>query len=215
VTEEADVPSNRSASGRDEAGRQAWPAPVATDPVTATVVVPGSKSITNRALVLAALADGPSTIRHALDARDTDLMVAGLRALGTKVRKNGARGWTVTPGPLRGGTSIDVGNAGTVMRFLPPVAALADGDVDFHGDDRASDRPIGPVLDGLRAIGVSITGGAVPAPCTAQARCVARSCSMRRRPAVRAPALSPRPASTMASPWCTTARRCPRSPTSR
>jgi 3-phosphoshikimate 1-carboxyvinyltransferase len=146
----------------DEADRRAWPAPLASDPVTATVTVPGSKSITNRALILAALADGPSTIRRPLDARDTDLMIGGLRALGTKVRKNGTRGWTITPGPLRGGKAIDVGNAGTVMRFLPPVAALATGDVAFHGDERASERPIGPVLDALRALGVSITGDAVP-----------------------------------------------------
>jgi 3-phosphoshikimate 1-carboxyvinyltransferase len=141
---------------------RAWPAPLAESPVDATVVVPGSKSITNRALVLAALADQPSTIRRPLQARDTDLMLGGLRALGAKIRKNGTRGWTVTPGPLRGGRSIDVGNAGTVMRFLPPVAALADGDVSFHGDERASERPIGPVLDALRALGVQVTGDAVP-----------------------------------------------------
>jgi 3-phosphoshikimate 1-carboxyvinyltransferase len=139
-----------------------WPAPLASDPVDATIAVPGSKSITNRALVLAALADGPSTIRHPLQARDTDLMVGGLRALGTKVRKNGTRGWTITPASLRGATSIDVGNAGTVMRFLPPVAALADGDVTFHGDDRASERPIEPVLAALRVLGVRVTGDAIP-----------------------------------------------------
>jgi 3-phosphoshikimate 1-carboxyvinyltransferase len=140
----------------------AWPAPLASDPIQATVSVPGSKSITNRALVLAALADGPGTIRRPLQARDTDLMVGGLRALGTKVRKNGTRGWSVTPGPIEGPAAIDVGNAGTVMRFLPPVAALASGDVAFHGDERASERPIGPVLDGLRALGVAVTGDAVP-----------------------------------------------------
>jgi 3-phosphoshikimate 1-carboxyvinyltransferase len=146
----------------------AWPAPVAVNPIDATVSVPGSKSITNRALVLAALADEPGTIRRPLHARDTDLMVAGLRALGVKVRKNGTRGWTVTPARLRGGKPVDVGNAGTVMRFLPPVAALADGDVAFHGDERASQRPIGPVLDALRTLGVTITGDAVP--CTVHGR---------------------------------------------
>jgi 3-phosphoshikimate 1-carboxyvinyltransferase len=146
----------------------AWPAPVAVNPIDATVSVPGSKSITNRALVLAALADEPGTIRRPLHARDTDLMVAGLRALGVKVRKNGTRGWTVTPARLRGGKPVDVGNAGTVMRFLPPVAALADGDVAFHGDERASQRPIGPVLDALRTLGVAITGDAVP--CTVHGR---------------------------------------------
>jgi 3-phosphoshikimate 1-carboxyvinyltransferase len=146
----------------------AWPAPVAVNPIDATVSVPGSKSITNRALVLAALADEPGTIRRPLHARDTELMVAGLRALGVKVRKNGTRGWTVTPARLRGGKPVDVGNAGTVMRFLPPVAALADGDVAFHGDERASQRPIGPVLDALRTLGVAITGDAVP--CTVHGR---------------------------------------------
>jgi 3-phosphoshikimate 1-carboxyvinyltransferase len=146
----------------------AWPAPVAVNPIDATVSVPGSKSITNRALVLAALADEPGTIRRPLHARDTDLMVAGLRALGVKVRKNGTRGWTVSPARLRGGKPVDVGNAGTVMRFLPPVAALADGDVTFHGDERASQRPIGPVLDALRTLGVAITGDAVP--CTVHGR---------------------------------------------
>jgi 3-phosphoshikimate 1-carboxyvinyltransferase len=146
----------------------AWPAPVAVNPIDATVSVPGSKSITNRALVLAALADEPGTIRRPLHARDTELMVAGLRALGIKVRKNGTRGWTVTPARLRGGKPVDVGNAGTVMRFLPPVAALADGDVAFHGDERASQRPIGPVLDALRTLGVAITGDAVP--CTVHGR---------------------------------------------
>jgi 3-phosphoshikimate 1-carboxyvinyltransferase len=146
----------------------AWPAPVAVNPIDATVSVPGSKSITNRALVLAALADEPGTIRRPLHARDTDLMVAGLRGLGVKVRKNGTRGWTVTPARLRGGKPVDVGNAGTVMRFLPPVAALADGDVAFHGDERASQRPIGPVLDALRSLGVAITGDGVP--CTVHGR---------------------------------------------
>ncbi|HEX7095872.1 MAG TPA: 3-phosphoshikimate 1-carboxyvinyltransferase [Acidimicrobiales bacterium] len=139
-----------------------WPAPVATDPVDATVHVPGSKSITNRALVLAALADGPGTIRHPLRARDTELMIAGLQALGVDVQADDDGRLSVLPGPLRGGTSIDVGNAGTVMRFLPPVAALADGDVEFHGDERASERPVAPLLDALRDLGAEITGDAVP-----------------------------------------------------
>lgn len=140
----------------------AWPAPTATGPVRATVEVPGSKSATNRALVLAALADGPSTITSALAARDTHLMAEGLAALGVDIQAIGTDvvgnvDWRVTPGPLRGGARIDVGLAGTVMRFLPPVAALAEGAIDFDGDPRARERPLGPMLDALRTLGVSCT----------------------------------------------------------
>ena len=140
----------------------AWPAPTATGPVRATVEVPGSKSATNRALVLAALADGSSTITSALAARDTHLMAEGLAALGVDIQAIGTDvvgnvDWRVTPGPLRGGARIDVGLAGTVMRFLPPVAALAEGAIDFDGDPRARERPLGPMLDALRTLGVSCT----------------------------------------------------------
>jgi 3-phosphoshikimate 1-carboxyvinyltransferase len=147
----------------------AWPAPTAAEPVSATVAVPGSKSATNRALVLAALADGPSTVSEALAARDTRLMAQALASLGVDIREVGTDAvgnvdWQVTPGFLRGGVSIDVGLAGTVMRFLPPVAALATGSVDFDGDPRARERPLGPMLDALRALGVAVTdtGGFLP-----------------------------------------------------
>lgn len=141
---------------------EAWPAPTADGPVTATVAVPGSKSATNRALVLAALSDGPSTITAALGARDTHLMARALTSLGVDILEvsgdaTGNLDWRVTPGPLHGNASIDVGLAGTVMRFLPPVAALATGPVDFDGDPRARERPLGPMLDALRALGVAIT----------------------------------------------------------
>ncbi|MGA0979389.1 MAG: 3-phosphoshikimate 1-carboxyvinyltransferase [Candidatus Nanopelagicales bacterium] len=140
----------------------AWPAPTAAGPISATVAVPGSKSATNRALVLAALADGPSTITSALAARDTHLMARALTSLGVDILELGSDpvgniDWRVTPGPLHGNTHVDVGLAGTVMRFLPPVAALATGSVDFDGDPRARERPLGPMLDALRALGVSIT----------------------------------------------------------
>ncbi len=140
----------------------AWPAPTAAGPISATVAVPGSKSATNRALVLAALADGPSTITSALAARDTHLMARALTSLGVDIFELGSDpvgniDWRVTPGPLHGNTHVDVGLAGTVMRFLPPVAALATGSVDFDGDPRARERPLGPMLDALRALGVSIT----------------------------------------------------------
>jgi 3-phosphoshikimate 1-carboxyvinyltransferase len=90
-------------------------------------------------------------------------MVAGLRALGVGIGEqtlsiNGVEElqWTVTPGPLRGGVKIDVGNAGTVMRFLPPLAALATGDVAFDGDPRSYERPLGPVIKALEELGISI-----------------------------------------------------------
>jgi 3-phosphoshikimate 1-carboxyvinyltransferase len=90
-------------------------------------------------------------------------MVAGLRALGVGIGEqtvsiNGVEElqWTVTPGPLRGGVKIDVGNAGTVMRFLPPLAALATGDVAFDGDPRSYERPLGPVIKALEELGVSV-----------------------------------------------------------
>jgi 3-phosphoshikimate 1-carboxyvinyltransferase len=147
----------------------AWPAPTAAEPVSATVAVPGSKSATNRALVLAALADGPSTVSAALAARDTRLMAQALNSLGVDIREVGTDAvgnidWQVAPGPLHGDVSIDVGLAGTVMRFLPPVAALATGSVDFDGDPRARERPLGPMLDALRALGVAVTdtGGFLP-----------------------------------------------------
>jgi 3-phosphoshikimate 1-carboxyvinyltransferase len=143
-----------------------WPAPTATAPVTATVALPGSKSVTNRALLLAALADGPGTVRRALRSRDADLMASALRALGATLVASDetAAGvdWRVTPGPIRGGASIDAGLAGTVMRFVPPMAALADGPVFFDGDPHARKRPMGPILDALRALGARIDNDALP-----------------------------------------------------
>lgn len=143
-----------------------WPAPVATAPVTATVPLPGSKSVTNRALLLAALADGPGIVRQALRSRDADLMASALRSLGTTLIPTGesAAGvdWQVTPGPIRGGAHVDVGLAGTVMRFVPPMAALADGPVSFDGDPHARKRPMGPILDALRALGARIDNDALP-----------------------------------------------------
>ena len=137
-----------------------WPAPLALGPVDAVVRVPASKSLTARALVLSALADGPTLIRGPLRARDTQLMADGLRALGATIDNDGLDGdWRVTPGPLLGGEAIDCGLAGTVMRFLPPVAALADGPVAFDGDPAARARPMGPLLDSLRALGVTIDDG--------------------------------------------------------
>ncbi len=139
-----------------------WPAPQAQGPVNATVRVPGSKSITNRALLLAALADGPSTIRRPLVSRDSELMLAALRGLGATVHDLPETGagpaWRVEPAPLTGPARVDCGLAGTVMRFVPPIAALAAGEVAFDGDPRARERPMGPVLAALRELGATIDG---------------------------------------------------------
>ena len=141
---------------------QHWPAPIAERAVRATVPVPGSKSITNRALVLAALADGASTLRAPLRSRDTELMAAALRSLGADVRTGDDGSWLVEPRPLRGPAAVDCGLAGTVMRFLPPVAALADGEISFDGDPRARERPLDTVLDALRSLGADVRGNALP-----------------------------------------------------
>ncbi|GAA1887743.1 3-phosphoshikimate 1-carboxyvinyltransferase [Williamsia serinedens] len=140
-----------------------WHAPTATGPVTATVPLPGSKSITNRALVLAALADGPSTLRGVLRSRDTDLMLAAIRGLGVGVDADAGEPTTVvvTPRPLHGG-HVDCGLAGTVMRFVPPVAALADGAVTVDGDEQMRARPVDTILRALADLGVAVDGQSLP-----------------------------------------------------
>lgn len=142
-----------------------WPAPLAPGAVDATVTVPGSKSVTNRGLVLAALASEPGWLRRPLRSRDTLLMAEALRAMGVGIEETvsagtGADGpgeaWRIIPAGPQGPATVDVGNAGTVMRFLPPVAALADGPVRFDGDPRSHERPLHGVIDALRALGVRI-----------------------------------------------------------
>ena len=136
-----------------------WNAPLAASPLNAVVALPGSKSLTNRALVLAALADGRSVVRRPLRSRDTELMAAALRVLGVEVSDDG-EDWVVegVPGPLSPrGDAVDVGNAGTVARFLPPVAALATGSVTFDGDPRVRERPLAPLLGALASLGVSLS----------------------------------------------------------
>lgn len=135
--------------------QQGWPAPRAEGPVTGRVTVPGSKSISNRALILAAIADGPSHLTGLLAARDTTLMRSALVSLGVGITENGGT-VTVTPGSLKGPASVDCGLAGTVMRFVPPVAALADGVVEFDGDPYARERPMHVILTALRTLGVQI-----------------------------------------------------------
>jgi 3-phosphoshikimate 1-carboxyvinyltransferase len=142
-----------------------WPAPFrGTSPVEAVVTIPGSKSVTNRALILAAQAASPSIIRKPLISRDSELMSAGLVAMGLTIEaKSDSSGdyWIITPptsqnGHLQGPAKVDVGNAGTVMRFLPPLAALADGDISFDGDARSYERPLGPVIKALEDLGIEI-----------------------------------------------------------
>jgi 3-phosphoshikimate 1-carboxyvinyltransferase len=155
------VTSARPATPSTQPSSAPWAAPLAHGPVRAEVSLPGSKSLTNRALVLAALAEGPSVVRRALRSRDTELMASALAALGVRVDTSGAD-WQVDPAPLTGGGDVDCGLAGTVTRFVPPVAALADGPVAFDGDPHMRTRPVGEVLTALRALGVEVTGDRLP-----------------------------------------------------
>ena len=141
-----------------------WLAPTMSTPVHATVTVPGSKSQTNRALVLAALATtlGTSTVSGALRSRDTDLMIGALQALGVAV--DGADSELTISGAIapQPDARVDCGLAGTVLRFVPPVAALSNQSVVFDGDQQARTRPIAVLLDALRGLGVAIDGDGLP-----------------------------------------------------
>jgi 3-phosphoshikimate 1-carboxyvinyltransferase len=138
-----------------------WSVPAAAGPADAAVALPGSKSMTNRALILATLATEPSLVCRPLRSRDTLLMAGALRALGVTIEDSGDD-WQVTPGELRGPATLDVGLAGTVMRFVPPVAALAVGDIFFDGDPYARKRPMGTILAALRVLGAEVDGDALP-----------------------------------------------------
>ena len=145
-------------------GLRPWAAPEAPAPITATVVLPASKSETNRALILAALATGPSVITRGLEARDTQLMREALRTLGVRIEES-ADQWQVTPPTsFSAGGTIDCGLAGTVMRFVPPVAALADGTVRFDGDQQAYARPMAPMLGALKLLGARVDGNGYSLP---------------------------------------------------
>lgn len=144
--------------------------PRANAPINARVSIPGSKSLTNRELVLSALAEGPSEIVAPLYSRDSELMINALERIGVQFEgaKNIAESssgsfsdvLTVIPpvGKFNGG-EIDCGLAGTVMRFLPPLAALGQGKFYFDGDPAARTRPMGPVLQALKSLGVKVDGG--------------------------------------------------------
>jgi 3-phosphoshikimate 1-carboxyvinyltransferase len=133
-----------------------WPAPVASGVLSATVALPGSKSLTNRELVLSALADQPTLLTAPLHSRDSALMIDALTSLGAQIEVLENGDLKITPGPITGGAKIDCGLAGTVMRFVPPMATLANGDVYFDGDAAARRRPMHTTVDSLRALGVQV-----------------------------------------------------------
>lgn len=132
--------------------------PVADGPVHARVSLPGSKSYTNRALPLAALASGASTLRGALDSDDTRYMVAALNELGIETRADWERSEINVCG--HGGriptanAALYLGNSGTSMRFLTAMVALGQGRYQLDGNERMRQRPLGPLLAGLRELGI-------------------------------------------------------------
>lgn len=134
-----------------------WPAPVANRPLAANIELPGSKSLNNRELVLSALASEPTLLTGTLDSRDSSLMIEALRALGTQIDINTDGSILVTPKPFDRSAKIDCGLAGTVMRFVPPISVLANGEIKFDGDEGARRRPMHTTIDSLRALGVSVS----------------------------------------------------------
>ncbi|MCK5891889.1 3-phosphoshikimate 1-carboxyvinyltransferase [Aeromicrobium sp.] len=137
-----------------------WLAPTPREPVVGQIIVPGSKSLTNRALVLAAVAERPSVLTRALGSRDTNLMIGALTALGARVERHGID-WTVHPidPSLVDPVTVDCGLAGTVMRFAPILATLGSAPVTFDGDDRARERPMAVTISSMRALGVEVDDG--------------------------------------------------------
>lgn len=155
----ADILGDRAPGAPEEPGP--WAAPTASGPLGARLTLPGSKSLTNRELVLSALAEKPSVLHRSLHSRDTSLMVEALRELGATITEQPGDDdfgpdWLVTPGELTGGVSIAAGLAGTVMRFIPPVAALALGPVAIDGDENARRRPMRTTIQALRDLGVEV-----------------------------------------------------------
>ncbi|WP_169240979.1 3-phosphoshikimate 1-carboxyvinyltransferase [Bifidobacterium olomucense] len=140
---------------------QLWPAPTANGPLDATVTIPGSKSLSNRYLILAALGSQPVTLVGLLRSRDTELMMGALASLGVRcdIDPDNETTVTVTPpagGRFQGNGNVYCGLAGTVMRFVPGLALFADGPVHFDGDEQAYARPMKPVLDGLEQLGATV-----------------------------------------------------------
>ena len=135
-----------------------WAAPLATRPISASIKLPGSKSLTNRELVLAALADAPTTLIEPLVSRDSMLMIAALTSLGARFTEvpEGLIVQPISGDNSAAQVSIDCGLAGTVMRFVPPLAGLHAGTVEFDGDEAAKRRPMATTIDSLRALGVTV-----------------------------------------------------------
>ena len=129
-------------------------------PVDAEVRVPGSKSVTNRALLVAALADGLSVIKNPLFSDDPYYLMDALVRLGFDVRVDGEAG-EVRVGGLggeipHGDVEVFVGNAGTVARFLPPALALGPGPYTVDGVPRMRERPIRDLVDAMRRLGAAV-----------------------------------------------------------
>ncbi len=139
-----------------------WPAPQGRV-LNATIALPGSKSLTNRELLLSAIATEPTLLIAPLVSRDSKLMIEALQSLGVGFEWQG-NDLLVTPGELKGPASIDCGLAGTVMRFVPPLSTLASGAVFFDGDEGARRRPMHTTIDSIRALGVEVTatGNSLP-----------------------------------------------------
>ncbi len=139
-------------------------APLASGAISASVELPGSKSLTNRELVLSALAIEQTRLTGALVSRDSALMIAALQQLGAKVDDASGTSPTVHPATLSGDATIDCGLAGTVMRFVPPVSVLNRGITKFDGDEAARRRPMKTTIDSLRALGAVVENqdGALP-----------------------------------------------------
>lgn len=134
-----------------------WPAPLARGPVIGSVVVPGSKSATARAYVMAALAEGASTLRGSLVARDTTLMRRALENCGVRFIEYPDHLRVDPANAVRGGHTVDVGLSGTVMRFVPPLAVLSEYPIHFVGDEGVSARPVAPLLGALADLGATVT----------------------------------------------------------
>ncbi|WP_099331760.1 3-phosphoshikimate 1-carboxyvinyltransferase [Actinomyces minihominis] len=137
-----------------------WAAPTATRPISATVVLPGSKSQTSRAFVIGTIAQNPTRISGGLASRDTYLAARAMVDLGaTLVFEDEGDLVIEPPQTLQGGATIDCGQAGTVMRFGSALAAFADGKTKLICDPTAEARPIGPLMDSLSALGAKVRYG--------------------------------------------------------
>jgi 3-phosphoshikimate 1-carboxyvinyltransferase len=143
---------------------KSWLAPTAVEPISGTIQLPGSKSLTNRELVLSALASTPSTLIAPLDSRDSQLMIQALRNLGTQITRDERGNLSIVPAATdtKVQAVIDCGLAGTVMRFVPPLAATFSGEISFDGDEAARKRPMQTTIDSLRKLGVNVIGEGLP-----------------------------------------------------